>query len=154
MNTTGQLAIGSLRTDKRIYKINTVEVIGRRIIRDICCGGYHSLLVTEDNQLYSVGNNSFGQLCLNHNITRPFFQSMKKFYPQGTIQVVDCGGFHTAVIINNDLLLSGHNDRGQLCMGDKKRRKILEYVSNVKATHVSLGLYHTAVVTIGIICNT
>jgi alpha-tubulin suppressor-like RCC1 family protein len=126
-----------------------MDIIGRRIIRDICCGGYHSLLVTEDNQLFSVGNNSFGQLCLNHTISRPFFQSMKKYFPHAPIQSIECGGFHTAVISDHHLYLSGNNDRGQLCMGDKKKRKMLEHVPNAKVTKVSLGLYHTAVITIG-----
>ena len=36
-------------------------------IREIVCGGYHTIILTENNDVLVFGNNDYGQLGLGHN---------------------------------------------------------------------------------------
>eukprot|EP01125_Pyxidicula_operculata_P006912 TRINITY_DN2368_c0_g1_i2.p1 TRINITY_DN2368_c0_g1~~TRINITY_DN2368_c0_g1_i2.p1 ORF type:complete len:692 (-),score=98.22 TRINITY_DN2368_c0_g1_i2:410-2485(-) len=110
------------------------------------CGGFHSALVTVDNDLYVFGKNDLGQLGLGHqnDIVLPvkcsFFDKMK-------VAKVVCGLNHTVVMTkNNKIYAFGANESGQC--GVKECKSIVDPVEvklgipdNYKI--VSLGTGHT-----------
>ena len=66
-NTFGQLAFdNSNETTIKIPKLITFQIE----VTEICCGFQHSLLRTENGELYTVGNNIIGQLGIKKEIKR------------------------------------------------------------------------------------
>jgi alpha-tubulin suppressor-like RCC1 family protein len=64
-------------------------------IRSICCGYYHTLVLTENNELFGCGSNSECQLATNRSVTiLPEFTLLDKGDAQNAIlQQVECGGY-------------------------------------------------------------
>ena len=81
----------------------------------------HSLILKKDGTLWGCGYNEFGQLGLGDTTNRYTFT-------QVTINVDDikkvyCGWYNTFILKNDDTLWSaGHNNYGQLGLGDETNR--------------------------------
>jgi alpha-tubulin suppressor-like RCC1 family protein len=60
MNGHGQLGLGD-KNERNIYT-KLEHNFGK--IKNIYCGGYHSIILNENNELYVSGYNEFGQLGL------------------------------------------------------------------------------------------
>jgi len=62
----------------------------------IACGGYHTLLLDDKNQIYSFGENSFGQLGLGDDNSRNLPELLTKIPKElGKITKISCGDIHT-----------------------------------------------------------
>ena len=60
-NSEGQLGLGNnIRQQHTPIKLRWLEPI-----ISICCGSYHSVMVTKSNEIYAWGSNSYGQLGLS-----------------------------------------------------------------------------------------
>ena len=104
------------------------------------CGSSYTLLLTSEGNIYSLGNNYFGQLGLNNkNIKQINTPMLITDIPE--IKRIECGDHHSMCIdVNDDLWLFGGNYTGQLGLGtiEQKYRPIKHpIISNVM--DISLG---------------
>jgi alpha-tubulin suppressor-like RCC1 family protein len=120
------------------------------IVKSVSCGGYHTAVVTNTNDLFTFGYNAYGQLGLGNNTNYNTPQRVEFF--NSNVASVSCGGIHTAIVTNtNDLFTFGYNAYGQLGLGnngsgtDRNTPQRVEFFNSDVAS-VSCGLYHTAVV--------
>jgi alpha-tubulin suppressor-like RCC1 family protein len=114
-----------------------------KIIKDVSCNN-HTIILTDEDRLYSCGENTFGQLCLGHEREQTMFQLVNS---NKNILFSTTGGNYTAVITrDNNLYTCGQNSFGQLGLGDTSHRNLLQLVPLEKVTHVSCGFGHTMVI--------
>ena len=110
-NNSGQLGTGN----KTIFKFNVPQKIEDiPPVLSVSCGFSHTLIITTDNNLWSCGNNNFGQLCLGStgNQTKPQQTSFSN------ISAMSCGFFHS--LFQNDqgeIFACGYNHQGACGLG-------------------------------------
>ncbi|OTF71950.1 hypothetical protein BLA29_010595, partial [Euroglyphus maynei] len=86
-----------------------VELKKQKII-DIVYGQRHVMALTEVGEIYSWGDNRFGQLGNN-----TFFESLKPILVGNHIQSLACGSYHTlALTITGQVFAWGRNNYGQI----------------------------------------
>src|SRR5580693_9392206 len=83
---------------------------------------FHSLIITEDG-LYSFGNNEFGQLGLENNTHQNIPHKITQFNSD-TIVSIACGYYHSLVLTKDGLYSFGHNNYGELGLGNKTHQNI------------------------------
>lgn len=109
-NYYGQLGTGNLECQKTPQKIQNIP-----IARDVSCGYQHTLFIASvQDELWAVGNNSFGQLCngKSFNISTP----EKTKY--SNISNISAGYYHSIFQnYNGELFGCGNNEYGQLGFG-------------------------------------
>lgn len=119
-------------------------------IKDIACGGTHSMALSEENRTYSWGNGDNGRL--GHGSKRSEavpkeIISLKSVKPKN----IYAGDAHSACIGNKNTLYTwGKGSYGRLGHGfteDIYRPEQVEEISNVKIEDVFLGAYHTFALT-------
>jgi len=125
---------------------------------DIRCGAYHSLCVTEKNQLYSWGGNDVCQLGYTLEeeqsedaYSRPY--SIPCFEGK-TIVHVACGWWHSAAIVHGGLLYTwGNEENGRLGLGNIEENpgkpSIVPFFedNDDEVVDVSCGAFHSAAIT-------
>ena len=80
----------------------------------VSCGGFHTLIITTDSNLWSCGNNKFGQLCLGNQ--------ENQFKPQKTafsdISKISAGCDHSLFQNNEgEIFACGYNEDGACGLG-------------------------------------
>ena len=109
-NDHGQLGFGKYCNELKTHLPQKVDI---PLCKQIACGNDFSMCLTEDNLLYSFGNNDSGQCGLgtnNDNYNSP--QLIPNFY---NIEYIACGGIHTICKrYDNTYYGWGSNDDGQL----------------------------------------
>ena len=109
-NRDGQLGIGRNTLNFNVpQKIEDIP-----LVLSVSCGAHHTLIITTDSNLWSCGNNSAGQLCLENK------ESQIK--PQKTsfsnISNISCGNYHS--LFQNEkgeIFACGYNQRGECGLG-------------------------------------
>ena len=124
-------------------------------ISKISCGKFHWALLGDNSKIYTMGNNSYGQLGIgrefksalednsqriNNNPMEVYSESSFITHPKFVFGIinpvvnVECGWYHTLAMTNsNDIFAWGKGDKGQLGMGRVKRAQILP----IKIDHFS-----------------
>ena len=82
------------------------------------CGNGHNLFLDSEGNVYSVGNNGYGQLGLGHNTKQNVLNKIPNIPP---IKIISCV-FSSSYLIDfeDNLWIFGCNDLGQLGCGDKE----------------------------------
>jgi alpha-tubulin suppressor-like RCC1 family protein len=122
-NNFGQLGIPKneiLHVDKFTLCTNFDNKQGK--IKSISCGSFHTALLTKIGQIYTTGNNNFGQLGIPKNQTpNGYVDIFTLCYGgdvdkiQGHIKTISCGYRHTALLtIYGYIYTTGDNEYGQL----------------------------------------
>jgi alpha-tubulin suppressor-like RCC1 family protein len=95
-------------------------------IKSVSCGGYHTIILKNDNTLLGSGSNEIGQLGLGHTKSQhTFVQLLEQDTPAkllrrpiGNVKSIYCGPNHTIILKNDNTLWgSGYNHYGQLGLG-------------------------------------
>nr|XP_021185911.2 uncharacterized protein LOC110373096 [Helicoverpa armigera] len=146
-NSHGQLGVGT--ASEQVEKPTKVEVLLYQTkIKQIACGGGHTLLVDDEGKLYSCGWNSKLQLAREtevHNFERTWALSGIKFTN------IVCGwDFSCGVTDDHFLIVWGSNAYGQLGIPSTPKEYFSDIMKPIRlpvnAVLVSMGLRHTAIV--------
>ena len=110
------------------------------------CGSNQSLFLDSDGNVFSVGNDWYGQLGLGHNTNQ---NELKKIPNIPPIKTISCVGLSCYLIdFEGNLWTFGYNSEGQLGCGDKKYKNIPKIISTLKyiqqISHGSCGRHFFA----------
>ena len=95
------------------------------------CGSRHSLFLDSEGNVYSVGQNYFGQLGLGHNTDQNELNKIQNVSP---IQKISCVGASCYLIdFDGNLWSFGYNGYGQLGHGDKTNNNTPKIISTFKS---------------------
>ena len=97
-NDHGQLGLGDNTNRNTFTQVTT----NANDIKQVYCGGYHTLILKNDGTLWGCGDNSYGQLGLGDTANRnTFTQITTNAYD---IKSVYCGDYHTLILKNDGTL--------------------------------------------------
>ncbi|XP_073294968.1 ultraviolet-B receptor UVR8 isoform X2 [Primulina huaijiensis] len=146
----GRLGFGNLQSEWRPKTISP-SAFDDQILREVACGGAHTLFLTENGDVYATGINDFGQLGVSdsNSYTSPLRVSG---IPSRVVRI--SAGYHhsAAVTVDGELYIWGKNANGQLGLG-KKAEKIIpvpvkvQCLDGVTIKIASLGFEHSIAVT-------
>lgn len=119
-------------------------------MKELFCGGHHTFVFCEGDQIYCWGDNKYGQLGLEHNINQALPQRVQlNLEPDVHITQISCGGYHTIFLDNEGrVYVCGKNSDGQLGVYSRKsinKPKILDYFGDKYITDISCGFAHSVV---------
>ena len=105
-------------------------------VKLLACGANHTILVTQDNEMYSCGGNMFGECGLGHSHDAHEFQKVEldsgidNEKSEFIIEQVSCGSEHSFIRTRNHELWScGQNYAGQLGLGTMNNESRFQKVS-------------------------
>ena len=117
-------------------------------ICQISCGDSFTICLSEENELYSFGDNYYGQLGLGNNES---YNSPQLISSLKEVEFVECGGSHVfCKTLNNEIYSWGNNYDDRLGRGDRKARnapRLCPYLSEIDVVDVKCGKKHTLVLT-------
>jgi alpha-tubulin suppressor-like RCC1 family protein len=117
LNETGQLGLGTTGNVNVFTKVNNSFLQNGEIINLLSCGGYHTCLVTNNNNIYSTGDNDYGQLGLGTTGNVNVFTKVNNSFLQNgeSIKQISCSNYNTTLLTSNGrILITGSNSFGQL----------------------------------------
>ncbi len=121
VNDYGQLGLGDDFTE---YEYNTpqevVFVDGAKDIAQISMGQDHSAAIV-DGDLYTWGDNTYGQLGLGTESTNEIYYTSPQAvtaFSTSDVEKISLGVNNSAAIVDNNLYTWGNNDTSQLGLGD------------------------------------
>jgi alpha-tubulin suppressor-like RCC1 family protein len=144
----GQLESASSLWDP-ISKITEISFDGEKLktndVKQIACGNDFVFVLKQDGTLWAVGNNSCGQLGLNHKEDQTEFKQI--VLNVSDVKQIACGYDFTFILKNNGTVwATGNNQNGQLGLGDKIDRYQFEQVIDENIGEISeiiCGYDHT-----------
>jgi alpha-tubulin suppressor-like RCC1 family protein len=144
------------------------------IIPQIFCGDDFTFVINRNNELYSCGDNRFGQLGLDKENKVPSIEDIYFGKPDNrntftkvnipttrceqsshqqrildpNVLAVSCGTYHTMIITkNNELYSCGISVYGKLCLRDTNKRDIFAKVNISNVLSVTNGGNHIMILT-------
>ena len=152
-NACSQLGMNTM--DKNVTDPVLIKGNISGIVKQICCGYNHTLILTKNGLLYGCGYNVYGQLSMSDtDKTYELFELSKTSLKLNNIEYISCGQYSSYVLNNDGILYSfGDNRRGQLGINNKNISKTF----NINRIHahlddkietVSAGYDHCAVLTV------
>ena len=146
-NGAGQLGLGD---DFDRHTFTLVDIPEAKKVTQIAAGSQHSLIVTEDGELYGTGRNDDGQLGLADYIYRYSFTNATVDGGK-RVSRIEAGSYHSVILTNDGVLYTaGWNHRGQLGLNDTSRRSTFTQVPLPEGKRVSRivgGSYHSLFIT-------
>ena len=122
-NDEGQLGLGHNQSQNSPQKFAPMQMNRREggtsergklnlpNIKQIICGSYHTIALTNSNEIWVWGYNNCGQLGLGHNQDQNSPQKLNL----PNIKKIICGVYHTIALTNlNEVWVWGCNNEGQL----------------------------------------
>ena len=99
-------------------------------IEQFVCGSYHNLFLDSEGNVFSVGQNNFGQLGLGHNRDQNELNKIPNIPP---IKIISCASASCYLIdFKGNLWNFGFNGCGQLGHGDKTNKNIPKIRNTLK----------------------
>jgi len=128
-----------------------VEGLKNKKIIDTCGNQYYTLFLTNDGDIYSCGNQSYGGLGFGN--AKPTIMKPEKIPDLPKIVKFNCGYYHSVAIdLNGQVWTFGYNEYGQLGYGhnqnnyDKPKQIPFFKDNNIKIVEIVCGLYHNAAI--------
>jgi alpha-tubulin suppressor-like RCC1 family protein len=108
-------------------------------IKQICNSGNSTFILTHNNELYSIGNNYYGQLCVGNNECVSIFQKVKFENQNLLFEKISCGNDFIFVLTTDGKVYScGNNLNGQLGLGHNNN---INSLANVKIKDVIIDIF-------------
>jgi alpha-tubulin suppressor-like RCC1 family protein len=159
-NSFGQLGIDLVEENTQMF---TKVDLGRRV-RFVACGEYHTIIISERNEIFTAGHNHYGQCGIIETCTPRRSQNIKynkkvvEFFQtakcdaanEDPIRGAACGAYHSILWIGSSLYGCGKNDNGQLGSGDILDKFLFTKISlpnELCIKQIACGSNHTAILT-------
>ena len=148
----GQCGHGTKKDIDFPKKVEFFTKKGLHVIK-VSCGGYHTIAMDENYQLYGFGKGIFGQCGYGKGEDTDIPQKIIFNDNENKIIDIKCGGEHTIFLSNNGRVYAcGHGYYGQLGLGNNKNVKspiLVHSLSNKNVLEIAAGWSHTLVLTEG-----
>ena len=147
----GQCGQGSKKDVETPKKVEFFTKKGLHILK-VACGGYHTIVMDEKNELYGFGKGVFGQCGYGQHEDTDIPKKII-FNDKNLNKIIDikCGGEHTLFLSDNGAVYScGHGYFGQLGLGNNKNVKspiLVHSLSNKNIIEIAAGWSHSLVLT-------
>jgi alpha-tubulin suppressor-like RCC1 family protein len=138
-NANGQLGLNDRRD--RPVPTRVPFFMSNDTIKNIIAGGSHSLLITTNSQVYSFGQNNYGQLGHGNNFERLVPTHISKMirgkYVDGCVGKEPRGGHSIIFTTEGKLVVFGKNEDGQLGLGNQDeqdwpgKNDLIHYASQI-----------------------
>ena len=163
----GQCGHGTIKEIDSPKKVEFFIKNKLKIIK-ICCGGYHTIVLCDNGDIYSFGKGSYGQLGYGESedsaipklvkFSQKFIQKYEKNFNENInennneqFKIIDikCGGEHSVFLSSfGRVYVCGHGYHGQLGLGNTKNVNkpiIVMSLSKLKILKIAAGWSHTMV---------
>ena len=146
----GQCGHGTRKDTEYPKKVEFFTKKGLHLLK-VACGGYHTIVMDENNQLYGFGKSIYGQCGYGKGEDIDIPQKIN--FNDDVSQIIDikCGGEHSVFLSNNGRVYTcGHGYYGQLGLGNNKNVKspiLVHSLSNKNVKEIAAGWSHTLVLT-------
>ncbi|KAJ7415985.1 putative E3 ubiquitin-protein ligase HERC4 [Willisornis vidua] len=147
--TDGQLGLPGteecIRVPRNIKSLSEVQIV------QVACGYYHSLALSKGSEVFSWGQNKYGQLGLGYEYKKQTSPQMIKSLLGIPFAQIAAGGAHSFVLTLSGAIFGwGRNKFGQLGLNDDNDRYVptlLKSLRSQKVVHICCGEDHTAALT-------
>ncbi|XP_071689901.1 ultraviolet-B receptor UVR8 isoform X3 [Rutidosis leptorrhynchoides] len=145
----GRLGLGNLESKWRPAFVSSFDDGN---LREIACGGAHTLFLTESGSVYASGLNDCGQLGVEDGRSYTLDPVEISGLPNDIVKVA-AGYYHSSAITESgELYVWGKNTSGQLGLGRKTGKVIpvptkVNFLNGVPIKMASLGSDHSIAVT-------
>ena len=147
-NLMGQLGLG-IDGDCLEYVSEPRKIDLPSPCKQVSCGEYFSLCLTEDGLVYSFGCNGDGQLGIGNNEEN--YNSPQLISSLKDVEFIACGGYHIfCKTLNNEIYCWGFNYHGQLGLGNRDNQNtpiLCSSLSNEDIIDIKCAEFHTLVLT-------
>ena len=147
----GQCGHGNKKDVDNPKKLEFFTKKGIHILR-VACGGYHTIVMDEKNDLYGFGKGIFGQCGYGQPEDADFPRKII-FNDKNLNKIIDikCGGEHTLFLSDTGRVYAcGHGYFGQLGLGNNKNVKtpiLVHSLTNKNIIEIAAGWSHSLVLT-------
>ncbi|XP_062378987.1 probable E3 ubiquitin-protein ligase HERC3 isoform X1 [Sardina pilchardus] len=140
--SAGQLGVGE--SESPVLEPQSCRVFSGRLLKDVACGGQHSLFLLRDGSVYTCGSNCNGQL--GHEKTGSMPELVGALDAQ-KIAGVACGSAHSlAVNEQGQVFTWGAGSEGQLGLGTAEEAvrvpRLIKKLCEHRITQVMCGNQH------------
>ena len=140
LNSRGQLGDGS---ESYYFKSSFVQVVSNGT-KAIAAGGYHSIVLKQDNSVWTTGENSYGQLGYGTTTSRSNFVQVVA----SGAQAIAAGHDHSMVLKQDgSVWATGRNNFGQLGDGTRTSSETFVKVISSGVQTVAAGDWDSMVLT-------
>ncbi|CAI9262094.1 unnamed protein product [Lactuca saligna] len=145
----GRLGLGSLESK---WRPAVCSAFGDGSLREIACGGAHTLFLTDSGNVYASGLNDHGQLGVSDDKGYTIDPVEVSGLPNNIVKI-SAGYYHSSAITESgELYMWGKNSSGQLGLGKKAGKLIpfpckVEFLNGVPIKMAALGSDHSIAVT-------
>ncbi|XP_070288953.1 probable E3 ubiquitin-protein ligase HERC4 isoform X3 [Myotis yumanensis] len=149
LDSDGQLGLlGSeecIRVPRNIKCLSDIQIV------QVACGYYHSLALSKASEVFSWGQNKYGQLGLGTDCKKQASPQLIKSLIGIPFMQVAAGGAHSFVLTLSGAIFGwGRNKFGQLGLNDENDRyvpNLLKSLRTQKIVYICCGEDHTAALT-------
>ncbi|XP_010081466.1 PREDICTED: probable E3 ubiquitin-protein ligase HERC4 isoform X1 [Pterocles gutturalis] len=149
LSTDGQLGLPGteecIRVPRNIKSLSEIQIV------QVACGYYHSLALSKGSEVFSWGQNKYGQLGLGYEYKKQNSPHVIKSLLGIPFAQIAAGGAHSFVLTLSGAIFGwGRNKFGQLGLNDDNDRYVptlLKSLRTQKVVHISCGEDHTAALT-------
>uniref|UniRef100_A0A8C0BAA4 HECT and RLD domain containing E3 ubiquitin protein ligase 4 n=1 Tax=Buteo japonicus TaxID=224669 RepID=A0A8C0BAA4_9AVES len=158
LNDKGQVYAWGLATDGQLglpgteecIRVPRLKIIKIQIVQ-VACGYYHSLALSKGSEVFSWGQNKYGQLGLGYEYKKQNSPHVIKSLLGIPFAQIAAGGAHSFVLTLSGAIFGwGRNKFGQLGLNDDNDRYVptlLKSLRTQKVVHICCGEDHTAALT-------
>ncbi|XP_054159354.1 RCC1 and BTB domain-containing protein 2-like isoform X2 [Oppia nitens] len=144
-NTYHQLGNGNTNPSSTPLLV-TSNLMGKRVI-DVFCGSYHTLVLTDDGEVYAWGQNNCGQIGSGSTTNQPTPRKVTAGIGSRTVVAIACGQICSMAVLDSGEVFSwGYNGNGQLGLGTNANQPNPMRVTNLNGVviqKVVCGNAHT-----------